>query len=391
MLRWLNSKGMTGHIAVKGVAPDEFVDFRPDKDFPPRFSKFVATLDDGSQFAFADARRLARLRLVSDPLLDAAPFVSLGFDALLALPPLQLFADLLRPRRVPVKAILLDQSFCAGIGNWIADEVLYTAKIHPAQYCYTLLDNEVDALHRAISAVVSHACSVNADHNLFPKSWLFHYRWFKGKRSKSADGGPAMPDGNKIIFETCAGRTTAIIPAVQILRPAPEQQTSKKKTKVSKKKAKNSNTSDEEEDNYESDDSKKAKPTKSAKQKITPKKAPKKPKIVDDNTEIPIIEPDVGKKKGKKAVTKKESTLQNEETGSAVETPKKKVAKKSKAENDAVEGTVEPSKKRTAKKMEISNEEKDIEPPKKRIAKARKSSAFPVVESTRKSPRRKSK
>ena len=59
------------------------------------------------------------------------PISLLGFDALLELPPPARFAGLLAERGAPIKALLLDQAFAAGVGNWIADEVLYQARIAP--------------------------------------------------------------------------------------------------------------------------------------------------------------------------------------------------------------------------------------------------------------------
>ncbi|KAI8610247.1 DNA glycosylase/AP lyase [Chytriomyces sp. MP71] len=210
--------GMTGSIMVKGSPVFKYVDFKTsDEEFPPRFCKFVITLDDGTQFAFADPRRLARIRLIKAPIETQKPISELGFDPLLDMPDVTEFTRLLMKPKKPIKSLLLDQSFSAGIGNWVADEVLYRARVHPSQYTNTLLPGEIKALHEAIVDIIATACAsdVNADSDKFPKSWLFHYRWFKGKRSATK---PAMPDGNEIEFLTLGGRTSAIIPAVQKLR-----------------------------------------------------------------------------------------------------------------------------------------------------------------------------
>ena len=52
------------------------------------------------------------------------PFARLGFDPLLAMPTSKRFSEMIRGRSGNVKSLLLDQSFVAGVGNWIADEVL---------------------------------------------------------------------------------------------------------------------------------------------------------------------------------------------------------------------------------------------------------------------------
>eukprot|EP00976_Prorocentrum_cordatum_P106657 1194497-Prorocentrum_minimum.AAC.2 len=87
-------------------------------------------LDNGKRVAFTDARRFGRIRLREDPP-SAPPISELGFDPVHDRPSLGEFASKLSGRKAPIKAVLLDQAFCAGVGNWIADEVLYQAGVHP--------------------------------------------------------------------------------------------------------------------------------------------------------------------------------------------------------------------------------------------------------------------
>src|SRR6202022_1239098 len=82
-------------------------------------------------------RRLGRIRLRQDPPTEP-PISALGFDAWRALPTPARFHAMLRERKSPIKAVLLDQTFAAGIGNWIADEVLYQAGIAPKRRASTL-------------------------------------------------------------------------------------------------------------------------------------------------------------------------------------------------------------------------------------------------------------
>ena len=104
------------------------------------------------------------------------------------------------------RRLLLDQSFLAGIGNWIADEVLYQARVHPESSASALDAEAVRRLHKAIVDVIALAVKVEADHTKFPSDWLFHFRWGKGK-GKSVDAA-----GNAIEFVTVreAGATPCV-------------------------------------------------------------------------------------------------------------------------------------------------------------------------------------
>ena len=114
---------MTGSFVVRGVAAPVYKSFAVDETaWPPRFHKLVLELSGGGAVAFADARRFARIRLQADPAAEA-PVAELGWDALLDPPTPAAFAAALSRRGAPIKAVLLDQSFSAGVGNWVADEV----------------------------------------------------------------------------------------------------------------------------------------------------------------------------------------------------------------------------------------------------------------------------
>lgn len=59
--------------------------------------------------------------------------------------------------------------------------------------------------------VFTTALDVLADSEKFPEHWLFKHRWGKGKKNQPS----ALPNGDKIIFVTVGGRTSAVVPAVQ--------------------------------------------------------------------------------------------------------------------------------------------------------------------------------
>ncbi|KAM0832188.1 hypothetical protein ACQ4PT_065034 [Festuca glaucescens] len=176
-------------------------------EWPSKYSKFFVELDDGLEFSFTDKRRFARVRLFDDP--ETVPPISeLGPDALFEPMSVDNFVESLRKKKIGIKALLLDQSFVSGIGNWIADEVLYQSRTHPLQIASSLTRESCEALHQSIQEVVKYAVDVDADSGRFPIEWLFHHRWGKN---------PGKVDGKKIEFITAGGRTTAYVPQLQKL------------------------------------------------------------------------------------------------------------------------------------------------------------------------------
>ena len=188
--------GMSGAFRVYGQPRER-----------PRFWKVELRADDGTRMAMTNPRRLGRIRLLHDPASEP-PVSRLGDDPLLGLPPTRALAERLAARGAPIKAVLLDQHFLAGIGNWIADEVLYQARIHPARPARELTGEEVRRLRSRLLAVVRKAVAVDADSRRFPRTWLFHHRWGKNPDARTARG-------ERIQHIVVGGRTTAWVPSVQ--------------------------------------------------------------------------------------------------------------------------------------------------------------------------------
>ena len=175
--------------------------------WPPRFLKIRLRFDDGGEFAMTDGRRLGRVLLRQNP--EQEPPVSkLGFDPLLAMPSPARFSALLRARGSIVKSLLLDQSFAAGVGNWIADEALFQAGIDPRRRASSLTDAEARRLRARLRSIVKRAVDANADDSRYPRTWLFHRRWGKRDDARTARGEP-------IEHVTIGGRTTAWVPRRQ--------------------------------------------------------------------------------------------------------------------------------------------------------------------------------
>ncbi|KAK7041782.1 hypothetical protein VNI00_009071 [Paramarasmius palmivorus] len=216
--------GMTGMLQVRGELAMYYKETprKATTDWPPRFVKFILHLFDEetnttTEVAFLDARRLGRIRLRTSPSTEP-PISELGFDPILCMPTLDDFSELVLKRSCPIKALLLDQSFSAGIGNWVADEVLYHSRVHPEQRSNTLSEEQLTSLHLHIQSVCQTAISVDADDSKFPETWLFKHRWGKGK-GKGTGPGLKLPDGRPATLQwiTVGGRTSAFISELQHL------------------------------------------------------------------------------------------------------------------------------------------------------------------------------
>lgn len=111
---------------------------------------------------------------------------------------------------MPIKALLLDQKFLSGIGNWVGDEVLFHARLHPEQYCDQFSDVQIKTLYESIRFICQTAVDKLGDPDELPQDWIFHYRWGKGKNHAGK-----LPSGEKLEFVTVGGRTSCYAPALQ--------------------------------------------------------------------------------------------------------------------------------------------------------------------------------
>ncbi|HLP00010.1 MAG TPA: DNA-formamidopyrimidine glycosylase family protein, partial [Fimbriimonas sp.] len=123
MAGWLREMGAhTIRLREHGNAPME------DATGRAKFLKMMLQSDEGRQVVLTDGRRLARIWALNSPSEDRAISL-LGPDCFASPLSGEDIAAAVGKRSAPIKALLLDQSLFAGVGNWIADEVLYQAGI----------------------------------------------------------------------------------------------------------------------------------------------------------------------------------------------------------------------------------------------------------------------
>ena len=118
---------------------------------PPRHTRAIIHLDKDTNVFFRDPRKFGVMRLVKD---TNSIVGKLGPEPLEADFTPQVLAQRLAKRTAPIKALLCDQGFIAGIGNMYADEALFAAKIHPLRTGASLSQKEVERLHNAIRQVL---------------------------------------------------------------------------------------------------------------------------------------------------------------------------------------------------------------------------------------------
>jgi formamidopyrimidine-DNA glycosylase len=151
--------GMSGRIVVTSASGQvaEGGEPRRSQEQPGqlKWNRFTLEFADGGSLVLFDKRRLGRVRL--NPDVDA-----LGPDAQQVTP--AEFRRLIMKGSIAVKARLLDQSKVAGIGNLLADEALWKAKIPPAAPVNSLQRKDADRLYRAVQSAVQSAIANGGVH-----------------------------------------------------------------------------------------------------------------------------------------------------------------------------------------------------------------------------------
>ncbi|RDW75193.1 putative formamidopyrimidine-DNA glycosylase [Coleophoma cylindrospora] len=211
--------GMTGWIHIRGEPTFYYrTAEEATREWPPKYWKCIIETKESPkvEIAYTDPRRFGRIRLLhcagedirkTTPLKENGPDPVIDKDVVTE----DWLEQKLKSKHVPIKALLLDQANISGIGNYVGDEILYHAKLHPEQYSDTFISAQIKQLHTSILHVCQLAVDALGDSTKFPDEWIFHHRWGKGKR-----GAPTtLPTGEKLVFLTVGGRTSCVVPSVQ--------------------------------------------------------------------------------------------------------------------------------------------------------------------------------
>jgi formamidopyrimidine-DNA glycosylase len=201
---------MTGRLYVAGHYGYEN---SPEEEERDRWVRLKLGLNNGKILHFSDARRFGGAFLIRD-MSEIAP--DLGPEPLEDDFTVAAFKQRLQGRHKNIKALLLDQSFIAGIGNIYADESLHLAGIHPLRTADSLTPAEIKKLHGTIRKVLNKGI----DYQGASINW---YRKPDGTRGESQDhfyvydreGEPCLNCGTPIVKMWVAQRGTHYCPNCQ--------------------------------------------------------------------------------------------------------------------------------------------------------------------------------
>ncbi len=150
--------------------------FQADEE-PPKHARMVFYFDNSYRLGFICPRKFERIGLVENPT-DFLRKKGIAPDVMLI--EIEEFSKNLKRKKSAIKSVLLDQSVVAGIGNWLADDVLYHAKIHPLTPAAEITEGGVADLHAAMQYMVQTTIDAEANYDLLPDDFILHARgWGK--------------------------------------------------------------------------------------------------------------------------------------------------------------------------------------------------------------------
>ncbi|HEY8543596.1 MAG TPA: DNA-formamidopyrimidine glycosylase family protein [Acidimicrobiales bacterium] len=185
--------GMTGRLLVDGAAAIEKLEYSSARD-EPAWTRFTLHFDRGGDLRIRDPRRLGGVEL--DP-----EESRLGPDA--ATITVEELRGALGRSTAPIKARLLDQSRIAGIGNLLADDILWRAGIDPLRPASKLSDDEVEALQDAVVTTFRELGERGGSH-------------MGEMRAAASLDGLCPRDGTPLVRRQVGGRTTWSCPTHQV-------------------------------------------------------------------------------------------------------------------------------------------------------------------------------
>ena len=190
-------------------------------DLPDKTTHAELEFSDGSKLFFNDQRKFGWMKLLATPLVEDLPFFqTVGPEPLTEQFTAEVLAKRLQRRaKSCIKAVLLDQTTVAGLGNIYVDESLFLSRIHPETLTAELTSEQIERLTDNIKQVLQQSIDAGGSSSR-------NYVDADGKRGNYLDGAyvygraglPCRLCGTPITKLKVAGRGTHICPVCQ---PAP--------------------------------------------------------------------------------------------------------------------------------------------------------------------------
>jgi len=153
--------GMTGNLDYYHVSVET-----------PKYARVVFHFENEFKLAYISKRMFGRLGVVP----SIAQYVatkSLGKDAMDI--SVDQFSEALAGKNKNIKAALLDQSVTAGVGNWIADEILFQARIYPTSSTRNLNSDQLRVIYDKMNEIIQTSIEVEAVRDELPPHYITRY------------------------------------------------------------------------------------------------------------------------------------------------------------------------------------------------------------------------
>jgi len=167
----------SGEVVIIHFGMTGSLKYFKDLDDKPKYSRVLFLFQNGFHLAFVCKRKLGFVE-VAPGLKEYTAAKKLGTDALEI--SFEEFYQKLRGRKSPIKPRLLEQKILAGVGNWIADEILYQSHIHPETSLDKLDEAELRIAYDKMKEILTIAIEKDADWERFPDHFLTYQRHSKG-------------------------------------------------------------------------------------------------------------------------------------------------------------------------------------------------------------------
>ena len=186
-----------------------------DNELPNRHTRATIQFEDGTMLYFNDQRIFGYLSLTNKEGLATAR-ARFGPEPHEGKLDFEYFFNRLKRCGRNIKALLLDQTFVAGLGNIYVDEALFRAGIHPARLARTISKAEARKLAREASNVLKEAiASGGTTFQSFKDSTGKKGNYSKKLKVFARQGKPCLRCGAIIEKTRVAGRGTHFCPNCQ--------------------------------------------------------------------------------------------------------------------------------------------------------------------------------